>query len=109
LCTGDIGFFEAAMAARADLPIGNTQALIHDPGHNGLLSLYRKAEMPLALLPVIRAAIEAVDETGFDGRSHDLERFRVRIMTRVLTQAESLDPADADYLVEKLGEVMAVA
>jgi uncharacterized protein (DUF2336 family) len=109
LCTGDIGFFEAAMAARADLPIGNTQARIHDPGHNGLLSLYRKAEMPLALLPVIRAAIEAVDETGFDGRSHDLERFRVRIMTRVLTQAESLDPADADYLVEKLGEVMAVA
>jgi uncharacterized protein (DUF2336 family) len=109
LCTGDIAFFEAAMAVMADVPVANAQALIHDVGRNGLVSLYRKANMPLALLPLIRAAIEVVDETGLDGRSHDLERYRTRVISRVLTQSDTFSTGDADYLVEKLGEIMAAA
>jgi uncharacterized protein (DUF2336 family) len=106
LCTGDIAFFEVAMAVKADVPVRNAQALIHDAGRNGLVSLYWKAGMPSALLPAVQAAVEVVHEIVFDGEARDLERFRARVITRVLTQVENFEAADAEYLVEKLGDVL---
>jgi uncharacterized protein (DUF2336 family) len=106
VCTGDIGFFEAAMAIMGDVPIANAQVLIHDASRRGLAALYRKAMMPANLFEAIRAAVDVVDETGFDGNSRDLERFRARIISRVLTVTESIDSADADYLVDVLGDVL---
>lgn len=106
LCTGDIAFFEAAMAVKGDVPIANAQILIHEPSRRGLAALYRKAGMPENLFEAVCAAIDVVDETGFDGDTRDLERFRGRVISRVLTVTESIDPADADYLVDKLGDVL---
>ena len=106
LCTGDIAFFEAAMAVKGDIPIGNAQILIHEASRRGLAALYRKAKMPANLYDAICAAIEVVDETGFDGDARDLERFRARVISRVLTVSESINAADADYLVDKLGDVL---
>jgi uncharacterized protein (DUF2336 family) len=106
LCTGDIAFFEAAMAARSDVPLANAQILIHEPGRLGLEALYKKAAMPAALYDAVRAAVDVVDETGFDGEARDLERFRSRVITRVLTLVESVDSADADYLLDKLRDVL---
>jgi uncharacterized protein (DUF2336 family) len=106
LCSGDIAFFEAALAVVGDVPLANAQVLIHDPSRQGLAALYRKAALPKRLLGAVRAAVEVVDETGFDGNPRDLERFRARVITRVLTTVESLDAADADYLVDKLGDVL---
>ncbi len=65
--------------------------------------------MPEALFSAVQAAIDVVDETGFDGNERDLERFRARVITRVLTMAGSVDAADADYLIDKLGDIMAHA
>ncbi len=106
LCTGDIAFFEVAMAVKGDVPIANAQILIHEPSRRGLTALYRKAEMPENMLKAIRAAIDVVDETGFDGDARDVERFRARVISRVLTVTESIDPTDADYLVDKLGDTL---
>jgi uncharacterized protein (DUF2336 family) len=106
LCTGDIAFFEAAMAVKGDVPITNAQILIHETSRRGLAALYRKAKMPDNLFDAICAAIDVVDETGFDGDARDLERFRARVISRVLTVSETIDPADADYLVDKLGDVL---
>jgi len=106
LCTGDIAFFEAAMAAKSGIPVDNAQILIHESSRRGLEALYRKAKMPGALYSAVRAAVDVVDETGFDGEARDLERFRSRVITRVLTLVETLDPADADYLLDKLGDVL---
>jgi uncharacterized protein (DUF2336 family) len=106
LCTGDIAFFEAAMAARGDIPVDNAQILIHDPSRNGLKALFRKAAMPAALYGAVRAAVDVVDEAAFDGEPRDVERFRSRIITRVLTLVETVDSADADYLVDKLGDLL---
>jgi len=106
LCTGDIGFFEAAMAIRSNIPVDNAQILIHEASRKGLEALYRKAEMPEALYAAVRAAVDVVDETGFDGEPRDLERFRSRVITRVLTFVETVDPSDADYLLAKLGDVL---
>jgi uncharacterized protein (DUF2336 family) len=106
LCTGDIAFFEAAIAARGDVPIANAQILIHESSRRGLAALYRKAKMPDSLFDTVCAAIEAVNETGFDGDARDLERFRGRVISRVLTNTGSIDFADADYLVDKLTDVL---
>ena len=98
------------MAALAGISVDNARLLVHDPGGNGLLSLYRKAAMPAALLPMVRAAVEVVDETRLDGQAHDLERFRTRVITRVLTQEDApADPGDSDYLLEKLGDMLMAA
>ena len=106
LCTGDIAFFEAAMAAKSEVPLENAQILIHDPSRRGLAALYRKAAMPETLFVAVRAAVDVVDELRFDGEARDLERFRSRVITRVLTLVETVDAADADYLLDKLGDVL---
>ncbi|WP_428492382.1 DUF2336 domain-containing protein [Rhodopila sp.] len=106
LCSGDIGFFEAALAVRNDIPVDNAQILIHEPSRRGLAAIYKRAGLPEALFEAVRAAVDVVDETGFDGGDRDLERFRGRVISRVLTQVEAVDAADADYLLEKLGDVL---
>ncbi len=106
LCTGDIAFFEAAIAVRGDIPISNAQILIHEQSRRGLAALYRKASMPEALYGAVRAAVDVVNETGFDGAERDLERFRARVISRILTMVDTLDQADADYLIDKLGDVL---
>lgn len=106
LCSGDIAFFEAAMAAKSDVSVDNAQILIHEPSRRGLAALYRKADMPPTLYEAFMAAVDVVDETGFDGEPRDLERFRSRVISRVLTMVDDLDPADADYLLEKLSAVL---
>lgn len=106
LCTGDIGFFEAALAVKGDVPLDNAQLLIHERSGQGFAALYGKAALPPALFTAMRAAINVVDETGFDGNPRDLERFRERVICRVLTSVSALDPADADYLLDRLGDVL---
>jgi uncharacterized protein (DUF2336 family) len=106
VCTGDIAFFEAAMAIKGDVPVANSQLLIHDPSGRGLAALYRKAVMPDDLFDAIRAAVDVVDHTVFDGDPRDVERYRARIISRVLTLIESIDTADVDYLVDILGDVL---
>jgi uncharacterized protein (DUF2336 family) len=106
LCTGDIGFFEAAMAVKGGVSLENAQILIHEPSRRGLAALYRKAMMPQGLYSAVRAAVDVVDDTSFDGQARDLERFRARVITRVLTLVDDVDPSDADYLLNKLGDVL---
>lgn len=109
ICTGDLGFFEAGMAELTGVKVENVHILLHDAGPNGLGALYRRSGLPPALFNCVRAAVDVVNETGFDGEPHELERYRARVITRVLTQAEDFDPGDVDYLVDKLGDALNLA
>ena len=106
LCLGDLAFFEIAMAVMAKVPVRNARILIHDAGPNGLASLYEKAGMPPRLLPAVRVAVDVVRGTEFDGGERDRERYRSRVITRILTQFEDLPQEDLDYLLDKLGDVL---
>jgi uncharacterized protein (DUF2336 family) len=108
LCMGDLAFFEIALAVRAGVPVENAQILVHDAGGNGLASLYRKADLPESLLPVFRVAVDAANSTGLDGGERDFERYRSRVITRVLSQCEDFGPEDLEYLVGKLGDLLAL-
>jgi uncharacterized protein (DUF2336 family) len=109
LCMGDLAFFETALAVRAHVPVENAPLLVHDAGGNGLASLYRKAGLPENLLPVFRVAVDVVNSTGLDGGERDFERYRGRVISRVLSQCEDFAPDDLEYLVGKLGDVLAPA
>ncbi|MDR3533794.1 MAG: hypothetical protein P4L90_24935 [Rhodopila sp.] len=49
---------------------------------------------------------DVIEETGFVGQARDLERFRARVISRVLTLVDSVDVSDADYLIDKSGDVL---
>jgi uncharacterized protein (DUF2336 family) len=109
LCIGDMPFFEEAIAALAAVPVVNARILIHDAGKKGFSALYKKSALPPELFAVFRAASEIIDSTQFDGEPRDMERFRSRVIARVLTMIETFPPADVDYLMKRLGDVLAPA
>jgi uncharacterized protein (DUF2336 family) len=104
LCMGDMAFFEAALARRAGVSVVNARLLIYDEGQLGLNSVYKRALLPDALLPAVRMAVEVAEETGYDGRENDRERFTKRMIERVLTQFEDMDIGsdNLEYLLAKL-------
>ena len=106
LCMGDVAFFETSIAVLANVPLVNARILIHDAGQLGLKSLYERAGMPLNLLPVVKTAIDVVRETPMDGGEHDLQRYRARVIERILTKYEGLEAEDVDYLLNKLGDLI---
>ncbi|MEJ0015949.1 MAG: DUF2336 domain-containing protein [Acetobacteraceae bacterium] len=108
LCLGDMAFFEMALAVMAKVRVSNARILIHDAGPNGLVSLYERAGMPARLLGAVRVATDVVRGTEFDGGAHDRERYRSRVITRILTQFEDLPPEDLEYLLDKLGDVLRI-
>jgi uncharacterized protein (DUF2336 family) len=109
LCIGDMAFFEAAIAAMAAVPVENVRILIHDAGRKGFAAVYEKSGLSPDLFPAFRAAADVIDSTKFDGEPRDMERFRARVITRMLTQFQDFDPDDLDYLVAKLGDVLTPA
>lgn len=110
-CMGDIRFFEAALAVRADVPIGNAIRLIHDGGQNGLEAIYSKAELPQALFTAVRAAVDVARDNEFDGGDRDRERLKRRTIERILTQCGDLGvrlaDGDLDYLIGKMANLEA--
>ena len=110
LCMGDTGFFEAALARRAGISVLNAYTLIHDPGTRGFEALYKECALPEDMYPVFRAAIEVSEETDFDGGTDDQERYRQRMIERILTQFEDgFDSEDLDFFIDRLGKKAALA
>lgn len=104
LCTGDLDFFESAMAELASIPVVNAHLLVNDPGKLGLKTLYDHCHLPDGMFPVVRAAVDVAQEMRYDGQPDDRQRFVERTIERVLTQFERGIEADSlDYLIAKLG------
>ena len=61
------------------------------------------------LFNCVRAAVDVVNDTGFNGEPHELERYRARVITRVSAQGQDFDPGDVDYLVDKLEDALDLA
>lgn len=105
ICLGDHEFFEVALSVLAKIPLGAARALVHDAGSLGLPAVLERASIPEALFPVFRVAVEVANETEYDGGSRDRERFRRRMLERILTHmddpASELGEDDAEYLLQR--------
>jgi uncharacterized protein (DUF2336 family) len=102
ICLGDLDFYEAALSYKSGLPLVNARLLIYDEGPLGLKTIFDSAKMELSLLPPSRVAINAAIDTVFDGEDGDYERRKRKVLERILTQVDGLDPEDLDYLLSKL-------
>tara|TARA_R110002110_G_scaffold3151_1_gene16218 strand:+ start:4262 stop:5386 length:1125 start_codon:yes stop_codon:yes gene_type:complete len=109
VCMGDLVFFEHALSALSDVALENARQLIHDQGHLGLKALYQKSGMPQAQYTAVRAAIDVMRETEYDGLDHDRERFSRRLIERILTQYDDLgvdlQSDDLDYLLTRMDQL----
>ncbi|MEZ5670174.1 MAG: DUF2336 domain-containing protein [Alphaproteobacteria bacterium] len=104
-CMGDGQFLEASLATLCDIPLSNAQALIHDRGGLGLKSIYRHAKLPDEFYPAIKVAVDVMRETDYDGNDHDRERYRRRVVERILTQTEDIATEDLDYLLDRMSDM----
>jgi len=106
LFTGDLPFFESAMARLARVPVANAYLLIHDRGGLGLRELYGRAGLSDELFPVVRAAVDVAQDMTYDGQDRDRERYRARMIERLITyfddRDEGIDAENLDYLLARL-------
>lgn len=109
LCMGDLDFFEVSAAMLAAIPLGSARMLIHDEGPLGLRAMIDRAKLPVALYPAFRAAVDVIHENEFDGGEHDRERFRRRMIERILTHVadptSEIGVENAEYLLSKLSQI----
>lgn len=108
LCTGDVDFFECALAHLANISVSNAHRLISDAGGRGLEALYLRSGQPRDLLPMVRAAIEVAEELEYDGLPGDRPRFVETVIERVLTRFETMaETDDVDWLITRLSRAQA--
>tara|TARA_R110002126_G_scaffold19489_30_gene73175 strand:- start:15340 stop:16476 length:1137 start_codon:yes stop_codon:yes gene_type:complete len=102
LCMGDMEFFEGSVAVRSRIPLSSTREMIHAGDRSQITSILEKAELPKALQPAFTAAIEVADDTDYDGGADDQERFRRRMIERIITNFDDPDSAMGDDNIEYL-------
>ncbi len=103
ICLGDIDFFETSLAILCDIPRTNAFQLVHDTGPHGLRAIVEKSRLPMDMYPLIRTAVNVVDETEHDGRAGDRNRFVESVIERILTShEEDVTEDDLAYLLTKL-------
>ena len=105
LCLGHINFVEYAMAELSAVPRAKAWVMIHDAGTLGLKTIFERAGLPSGMFTAFRLAIDIFHKTEMDGGPGDKERFRQRMVERVLTQFQAIPRADLEYLLDKLDAV----
>lgn len=104
---GDLKFFEYALAVKARIPVINARTLIYDPGHFGLSGILRRVGVSQKWYPAVQAALDVARETEYDGGLDDRERFKRKMLERILTQTDlrglEFDNDELEYLLEKMG------
>jgi uncharacterized protein (DUF2336 family) len=102
LCLGHMNFVEFALAELAGIPRSKAWLMIHDAGTLGLKTIFERAGLPAGMFTAFRMAIEVFHKTELDGGANDRERFRQRMVERVLTQFQAIPKSDLEYLLDKL-------
>ena len=102
LCLGHMSFIEHALAELAGVPHSKAWLMIHDAGTLGMKTIFERAGLPGGMFTAFRMALDVFHKTEMDGGVGDRERFRQRMVERVLTQFQAIPRADLEYLLEKL-------
>lgn len=109
ICSGEMRFFEEAMANRAGIEHTKAWLLIHDRGQLGLRALYKEAEMPMELYKPIRIAIDVYKSLMEDGDGDGRAVFKKKMVERILSQYQDMEDADIEYFLKRLALQAAAA
>ena len=102
LCLGHMTFVEHALAELGGVPHAKAWLMVHDAGALGLKTVFERAGLPSGMFTAFRLAIDIYHKTEMDGGPGDRDRFRQRMVERVLTQFQAIPRADLEYLLDKL-------
>ena len=102
LCMEDLDFFEGSVAVRARIPLSSARELIHGRDRQQIATLLDKAELPKLLQHAFEAAIDVAEDTDYDGGQDDQDRFRRRMIERIITNFDDPDAAMGDDNIEYL-------
>jgi uncharacterized protein (DUF2336 family) len=102
LLSGNIDFFEFALAELTGLPARRVAALVHDRRGAGFKAVYERAGLPESVYPAFRAAIEAMHEIGLMTEIGGNTRLRRRMVERVLTGCGGLPAGEIEPLMTLL-------
>ena len=102
LLSGNIDFFEQALAELAELPVRRVAALVHDRRGAGFKAVYDRAGLPASVYPAFRAAIEGMHEIGLHAEPGGNKRLKRRMVERVLTSCARMPSGDVEPLVTLL-------
>ena len=98
LLSGNVDFFEQALAELAELPAARVSALLHDRRAAGFKAVYERAGLPSSVYPAFRAAIEAMHDDGL-AEPGGATRLKRRMVERVLTSCAGLPVGDVEPLM----------
>ena len=105
LCLGHMTFVEHSLAELGGVPHSKAWLMVHDAGALGLKTVFERAGLPSGMFTAFRLAIDIYHKTEMDGGPGDKDRFRQRMVERVLTQFQAIPRADLEYLLDKLDAV----
>jgi uncharacterized protein (DUF2336 family) len=102
LLSGNIDFFEQALAELAELPARRVAALVHDRRGAGFKAVYDRAGLPASIYPAFSAAIEGMHEIGLHAEPGGNTRLKRRMVERVLTSCARMSAGDVEPLMTLL-------
>lgn len=102
LLSGNVLFFEEALAELCGLPVARVAALLHDRRGAGLKAVYERAGLPAAIYPAFRAALEAMHDDGHLAEPGGATRLKRRMVEHVLTSCAEIPPGEVEPLVTLL-------
>jgi uncharacterized protein (DUF2336 family) len=102
LLSGNIDFFEQALAELTGLPASRVGALVHDRRGAGFKAIFERAGLPESVYPAFRAAIEAMHETSLLADPGGNTRLKRRMVERVLTSCARMPAGDVEPLMTLL-------
>lgn len=102
LLSGNIDFFEQALAELTGLPASRVRALVHDRRGAGFKALFGRAGLPESVFPAFRAAIEAMHETSLLADGGGNTRLKRRMVERVLTSCARMPAGEVEPLMTLL-------
>src|SRR4051812_4030454 len=102
LLSGNLDFFEQALAELTGLPASRVSALLHDRRGAGFKAVYDRAGLPASVYPAFHAAIHAMHEIGLQAEPGGNTRLRRRMVERVLTSCAAMPAGDVEPLMTLL-------
>jgi uncharacterized protein (DUF2336 family) len=109
LLSGNVSFFEEALAELAQVPLARVAGIVHDRKGASFRALYDKAGLPPSTYLAFREALEAMREDGFVIEPGGPSRLKRRIIERALTRCESEAPDEIEPLLTLLRRFAAEA
>ena len=97
ILSGRIDLFKATLSELSGTPMGRVDGLARQAESAGFAALYRKAALPLDLLPAFRIALRAAGDA--DWTQAPREGLSRRVIERVLTACDGINAGHLDKLL----------